>query len=905
MVSIGAVARRVRAYGGQFLLLAALTLIVTLLVSGMPRVVNHLAEQGLREHLTGQPVARRDLTYTSPPLVPVPDGRSLTQARQGELDALQAAMPPRVREAVERRWFVAEEYAPRRLTGPDLAAKNLLVDLGLRAAPGVGDAGRLVEGNWPDDTWEPGQPVPVALSAQVARRFNVRAGSRLVLRPPGADGPQVVTPVVVAGVYEPVDPADGIWAGLPSLLEVVEPPGDAQPFVGVGVTTPAVLDAMAAAGLPLRFTWRYRMAADGIGILDLTETIDSLQRMSREAPADRALVQGFDIPLREFAAAVAAARTVLAVIAAGALATLAGLMALAALLSVRRRRDEYVLLRARGGAATAGARRSLAESALAILPAALLGWLLGTLLPGPAGNTTPLLVAAVVLAVLVLPVTTLLAAPAGAVARRDLIRLRPSARRLTVEMFLLLLAALAVFLLRRRGLTLGEIDPLLVSVPVLLAAAAAVLALRAYPWPLRLVSRLAARTRGSVAFLGTARAGRSAAATPLVVVVLAVATAAFCAVVAAGIESSRDRVATRTVPGDALISGDRLAPDTGAHLERLPGVRAAAPLLEEPAQQVAVDRLGTAARMASARVLVVDGPALERLVRSAGVDVAVPEALLAPAGGTGPLPAVVSPAVAADLTEAGLDGSAFVTVQGQRYEFRVADRAASFPLVRPDSDRFVVLPAQALPARAADPVPTGFLVAGDDLDVDALRRVGDEGQSRYQSGGAVTGGERPRGVDVLTWAETRRRLGDGGANGVLAFGFVAGAAGGTVLGLLAIAFTVLAGARARGQVLSRLRTLGLSRRQWRGLLLVELAPLVGVSVLTGALVGAVLPLLLTPVLGLSAFTGGGEVRVSFEPGLVAAVVALGAVALGFAVAVEALNNRRMRLGEVLRLGEES
>jgi putative ABC transport system permease protein len=59
------------------------------------------------------------------------------------------------------------------------------------------------------------------------------------------------------------------------------------------------------------------------------------------------------------------------------------------------------------------------------------------------------------------------------------------------------------------------------------------------------------------------------------------------------------------------------------------------------------------------------------------------------------------------------------------------------------------------------------------------------------------------------------------------------------------------------------------------------------------------------VLGLSAFTGGVPVQVAFEPGLVVGVVLLGAVALGFAVAVEALNNRRMRLGEVLRLGEEN
>lgn len=116
---------------------------------------------------------------------------------------------------------------------------------------------------------------------------------------------------------------------------------------------------------------------------------------------------------------------------------------------------------------------------------------------------------------------------------------------------------------------------------------------------------------------------------------------------------------------------------------------------------------------------------------------------------------------------------------------------------------------------------------------------------------------------------------------------------------------MLAGARARGQVLSRLRTLGLSRRQWRALLLVELTPLVAVALLTGAVTGALLPLLLTPVLGLTAFTGGTPVRVAFSPGLVGAVLVVGAVALALAVTVETLNNRRLRLGEVLRLGEES
>jgi len=509
-----------------------------------------------------------------------------------------------------------------------------------------------------------------------------------------------------------------------------------------------------------------------------------------------------------------------------------------------------------------------------------------------------------VLVTLALPLATL-AVPTGGAARRDLIRLRPSARRLTVEVSLLLLAGLAAVLLRRRGLTLGEVDPLLVSVPVLLAVAAAVLALRAYPWPLRLVSRLAARTRGSVTFLGTARAGRSAVAAPLVVVVLAIGTAAFCAVVAAGVDASRDRAVEQIVPADAVIRGERFAPDTLDAVGRLPGVSAVARVADESDQRLAADNLGTDARVGPVAVLLVDGSGLGAVSRASGVDLPLPAVLRSAERASGPLPAIVSPAVAADLTRAGLDRSAFISVQGERYEFRVAGSQDSFPLLSEGASRFVILPWQALPARTTEPVPTSLLVAGDRLDAEALRQAGDQGQERYLRDGTVTGRERFLGATVDTRDGVRRDLGDGGANGVLAFGFVAGAVGGTVLGLLAIAFTVLAGARARGQVLSRLRTLGLSRRQWRGLLLVELAPLVGTSVLTGALVGAVLPLLLNPVLGLSAFTGGVPVRVAFEPGLVAAVFALGAVALGFAVTVEALNNRRLRLGEVLRLGEES
>ncbi|MEU4675729.1 FtsX-like permease family protein [Micromonospora sp. NPDC023737] len=897
-MSIGAVVRRIRAYGGQFLLLGVLTLVITLLISGVPRITNRLTEQGLREHMAQQLPARRDITYTigSDAGSSVPSNAS---AGQNRLDVLQETMPDQVGHAVSERWYVADGPVGR-LTGPDLKRNNLLVDLGLRAMPAVPEAAKMVDGRWPADDVARDEPTQIALSADTARKLDLRVGSKLRLALPESKVPSVS--VVVVGIFAPNDPSDGVWDSLPQLLRAAEPLGDGQPFIAVGLTTISALDHRAADGVWLTHSWRYRVDGDAVDAEQLDLTIDELQRLEQTAPTGLKVVQGVDVPLREFRDALASARTLLAVIAAGVLATLAGLVLLAAGLAARRRRGEFALLRARGGGSTTVARRTFAESLLVTVPAAAVGWLLGTLVPGAPGSTVPYAVAATVLIALALPVAAL--ATSGGIGRRDLVRLRPSARRLTLEASLLVLAGLAVVLLRRRGLTLGEVDPLLVAVPVLLAAAVAVLALRAYPWPLQLVSRLAARARGSVAFLGTARAGRAVVSAPLVVVVLAIATAGFCAVVSSGIEASRDRAASERIPGDALVTGDRLAPDTADALSGLSGVRAVAALATEPGQRPARSKAGLDAGINQVSVLAVDAPALARVGGAAGRELSIPPAMLAEAG-DGPLPALVSPAVATDLARAGLDGSAFLSLQGQRYEFRVADTTESFPLVTPGTERFVVLPLQALPDRPTVAVPTGFVVAGDGLDTEALRRTGDEGQRRYQRGGVVSGGERPRGAEVQTWAASRQQVGEGGANGLLAFGFASGAAGGTVLGLLAIAFTVLAGARARGQVLSRLRTLGLSRRQWRGLLLVELTPLVGVAVFTGAFVGALLPLLLTPLLGLSAFTSGMPVRVAFEPGLVVAVVALGALALGFAVAIEALNNRRLRLGEVLRLGEES
>jgi putative ABC transport system permease protein len=99
--------------------------------------------------------------------------------------------------------------------------------------------------------------------------------------------------------------------------------------------------------------------------------------------------------------------------------------------------------------------------------------------------------------------------------------------------------------------------------------------------------------------------------------------------------------------------------------------------------------------------------------------------------------------------------------------------------------------------------------------------------------------------------------------------------------------------------------MGLSGRQGRRLLVVELLPSVAVAVLAGGVVGVLLPSVLRPALGLDAFTGGATASVVLDPLLVGGSLALVVVALATAVLVETVANRRLRLGAALRLGEES
>ncbi|MGC5051693.1 ABC transporter permease [Micromonospora sp. DT48] len=890
-------ARRIRAYAGQAVLLAVLGLVAALLLTAAPRLTGEYADRGLRADVAGLPHLVRDVSLAVERPAPAATG-------QADLDRYAAELPSPLPNLVDRRWYAAsldEEHLIAVGDAPpmDGGARKMF---GLRAQTGVEEAAELTAGRWPGT--RPGGPAEVVVSTAVAETLSLRVGQRLSFA--GRDG-QAGAKVV--GVFAPRDVADPVWDDLGYALEPVTPALDGEPYVVAGVTDWVGVDVVAAGtGVSTVSGWRYRLDERRLESATLESVTAAVAEARRMSWGSGATVQtSLDGALSRFADQLHAVQALLAVVQAGLVASLLGLILLAARLTVLRRRDEFALLRARGAALTAIGSRTLAESAPVQPLAVLVGWFVGTRVPGPEGTFPwPVLVVAVLTTVVVPVLAMHSQRRVGVVGgRADVAWRRPSVRRLTVEAGVLVVAGIGVVLLRRRGLDPGAgVDAYLSSVPVLVAVAAAVVAVRLLPWPLRLAGRLAARARGVSLFLGVARAGRGApvALGPLAVLIVAVSTGVFGGVVTTAVDAARDRATTLTVPADAWLTGYTFSPDAEHALARTPGVTALARVWVDSNRRLVADAATPSRQLGTARVLVVDAPAFAEVVARSGVDVDVPAALTSAARGDGPVPAVVSPAVAD-----GLGDRAAVDVQSRWYEFRVAGVTDTFPGVGVGTERFVVLPWQALPEYEHTPIiPNRYLVAGDDIDAAHLLEVADEAQRQRQSevlGVPVTRTQLP--ASLQTWRAYRGELDRSGANDVLTLAFTAGAAGGSALAVLAVGFAVAADAGGRGRMLSRLRTLGLSAGRGRRLLVYELVPLVLVAAVTGAAVGAALPRILGSALGLSAFAPGVPIREHLDPLVLASVLGLVVVGLAAGLAVESLMNRRMRLGDALRLGEEN
>jgi putative ABC transport system permease protein len=453
--------------------------------------------------------------------------------------------------------------------------------------------------------------------------------------------------------------------------------------------------------------------------------------------------------------------------------------------------------------------------------------------------------------------------------------------RVTAELSVMVLAGLGVVLLHQRGLQPAGVDPYLSAVPVLLATAAGIVALRLYPLPLRAVAAAARRLPGAVLLVGSAQAGRGPAGRPgaggaagLVVLVLAIVAGGFVGAVNAGVSAARDIGAVQQVGAHVRVSGQAIPEEAAARVAEVAGTRAVAVAGRDGA---VLDR-ATGATLSDQEVFTVDTAAYQQVLDALGDAPRLPPELVSAAPGADPVP-VLAASTLAGRTELTL------RVGDRDHPVTVVGDVAGIPGLDPDFN-WMVVPRQAL----ADPGPVSeLLVAGAEVDPDAVR--------------AAVAGTTPGGDLRLSSIEgARADLEASGFNGGLTAVFVAGTLACAIGAVLAVLLLVILQAARRGRTVSVLRTLGLSGRQARALLLAELLPPVAVAIAIGGATGAALPLLLAPALGLEAFTAGVPPPVTVGPTTLLVSAGLLVTLAATAVAAGDSVNRRLGHGNVLRVG---
>ncbi len=739
---------------------------------------------------------------------------------------------------------------------------TLAVDLGwesrVRFVQGAAPAAWT--GSESDDLIPPDRPpIEIALSSGAADVLQVSVGDVIGLMP--AD-------VLVAGIYEPIDPADPYWVHESGLADATIEPVTGKPPVA---RTSVYIAPASAAGLQEALIFGRLQAwipvdTSGFDYADAAE----LQTQVRQLVVSQVSLNDFGslsfrsgLPdvIDKAVGKVTAASSLLALSVSGLLGVLLAVFALGVQSVVSRRRPALALasargageLQLRGAMVLEGLLLALPGSALAVAAAALI-------LPARVGLEAWVLPAAVALAPPVLFATMTsgreLRAP-----RSDL-RVRARSRsRWIAEVAVVALAALSLFLLARRGLVESSdsvgIDPLLAATPLLLAAAVCVGVLRLYPLPLLGVQRALRRRRGAAGVLGAARAIRDpslgfAAALALVVGITIVV---FSTVMATTLRSGLEQAAHENVGSDLQVRAQVLGPEVVAAVERIPGVEAAVGIPVQSGVPLGIGTDETTVFVVFADTATLHGmrPEIPRLDTEVG----------------GRIPLVIS----ADWAQRIEDGD--LTLAGHP----AVQVGVQPPDALPGAIRHWVL----IDSSFAD-----SLVLQEEL-VEPLRMIVqiDDGLSSAALAPAVLDAvtelqpEKYRGLVAVTDIETELALARAAPTVAgLEAALLVAAVVSLLLTMLAVVLGSVAAATSRNRTLGVLRILGMSARQLRVLSAWELAPVAITAVVIGTALGLGLPWIVTGVLDLRPFVGG-----RFAPTPAIDPLWIGAAVAGFVVVV--------------------
>ncbi|MGW3655048.1 FtsX-like permease family protein [Streptomyces sp. NPDC005151] len=893
---------RLRTAPGPAVALMLLVLVTSFLAAAFPRAADTYESQGLRHEMSGASPDRSAIQLTEEPQyqgsAPSDWADSLQFRRLTKhYRQILAALPKPLRADTGQSAYGAHILKPVAATDewlPQLDGGGPVFTLFAQA--GIAEHSTLTSGRLPRATAGSVTPaadaVEAAVTSATAKSLHIKAGSTIhVPRPGGA-----ALAVYVTGIVEPLRPRLSYWSVEPVLrtptrLYTAEPVP--QPYWhGALLLAPEAAPALLSVPAQSEAYWRIAPDLAGVGVGDLpriTQAIASLEHGPLQSTLRTTVSPLLEIDsdlddvLIDFDAILSAINPVVAVAAFGVGSVAGVVLLMAGGLAAARRHAELSLLRSRGGSVRGIAGRLLAEVAVPVLPAAAVGCALALVIV-PEGRMLPPLLASATVALVACAALPLRAAflhrrPRLHGERDDLVRARPSRRRTMAELTMLVLTVAAVAALRRRGTADGDMDELVSAAPVLVGVIAALLLVRLYPLPLRLAALPVARRRGAIGFLSLARAGRSPATTalPLLALLVALTTAAFGGSVLSGIADARDRASLLAVGADARVSAEALPDTLAGKIRKTAGVRDVAPVHSE--SDLDLRDPGTE----SVTLLAVDPDSYARLARRTGLGAFRADELRKTSG---VLPALASPAVAERLR----GRTTAIGPAGGLFTVRVDVVRSATPAV--GEGDFLVVDAAGLPG--SHPATT-LLISGPSVTGADLRAVA-------RTAGPATVTLRSAERDSFTDSPVQS-----GAERI----YVVAAAAGAGYAVLALVLSLLQTAPERAALLGRLRTMGLTRRQGRRLLILENLPQALLAAVGGALVGWAAIRLLAPGIDLGRlalaaqgrFTSLGPVQLRADPvSLLLPALAVVVIASAVAAAQAWVTTRRTTTTE-LRAGD--
>ncbi|MEO6942955.1 MAG: FtsX-like permease family protein [Terrimesophilobacter sp.] len=912
---VGLLARQFQFDLGPLLAMAATVLIVATLAATAPLALRSMTSAEVAYQMENLPASRRDLLSRAPgsPII-TPGKAPFSQFESALKNATESAPNPLRKTLGPANFVVSTDSLQVARLGVEW--NDPLTPITLNVAPALEQNVRLTAGSMPATfhqilapdngdrfpinalTRDPVDPqIDIIMSAASATEAKWAVGEQRLVMVDSKHGFYAN----LSGTFDAIDPNGGFWAAARSALK----PGISYTaFSGTNtriVTSAAFIDpgswstmidqtalsVTTAVGIPFS-THGLTVDEDEALLPQLRHFISQPQQVAKIANSTTVATLVFssdaDATLSTALSRASTATSVLVMVASGPIGVAIAALWLLSRLIMLRRRDALALASARGASGVQLRTAQSMEILALSIPSAAIGAVIAYVLFPSAWS--PISVILAVTIALVPPVlTATVTSPRSLRITRGDIDPRARGRfRWVLEVIVLAVTALAVFLLLQRGLTATgttvTVDPLLASVPLLLAVSAGLIVLRLYPLPLLGIARAAKKRKGIVGFLGAHRSIRDPAAglAPVLAMVVGLAVAVFSGVLLGTVYGGVNTAAQSSIGADLRIDSPIITP---AQLERIgavPGVAAS----------VAIYQNNTLLNLSvgdniSVPVVVVDTAALSRVQNGVPGTASVDHDMSGKVGNR--IPVILSPDLATRYqitknSSLGIEGIISGGTPGTSRslsgveDWVLIDRAQSSTF---DIDKFLPSIALLRLDQGADLSAVKAAlepIVGPDATIQSPADA-----SALQNGSPMSGGLQLALLALIL-----------------------------VVALLCAATVVLAlmiSGPARERLLALLRTLGLTRTQAQGITGWEIGPTAIVAIVVGLALGAILPLIVLAGVDLRPFTGGIlQPAITVDPALMALIIGGFTLLVVIATVIAISAARRVSLAKTLRTSEE-